>query len=62
MLNVPVSEVCLQRSGIVAFVGERVTASVAQHVRVSLEAQPCLDTGTLDHPCEACRGEGRAAL
>jgi hypothetical protein len=30
---------------------------VPQHVWVGLEAEPCLDTGSLDHACEASGGE-----
>jgi hypothetical protein len=35
---------------------------VAQHVRVSLEAQACRDAGTLDDALEAGGGEWGAAL
>src|SRR6516165_300263 len=35
VLNVAVAEVSLQRAGIVALVGERITAGMAQHVRLA---------------------------
>ena len=37
MLDVSVPEPCLQRPGVVAGVGQRVAATVAQHVRVDGE-------------------------
>lgn len=39
------TEVRLQRSGIVAAIGERVPTSVAEHVRVCFERELCLDAG-----------------
>src|SRR5665213_305790 len=57
VLNVPVAEVGLQRACVVALVRQCIAAGMSQHVRVSLEAQSCLDAGALDHACESCRGE-----
>ena len=49
VLDVAVAEVSLQRSRIVAFVGQRKTTGVAQHVRMSRKAQLGLDTSALHH-------------
>jgi hypothetical protein len=58
----PMSQPALNRPGVVAFVGQRVAAGVAQHVRVGLQLQPGGLRGALDHAGEAGRGEWRAAL
>jgi hypothetical protein len=39
MLNVAVAEVGLQSAGVVALVGQGITASVPKHVRVRFETQ-----------------------
>jgi hypothetical protein len=56
------SQPALDRPGVVALVGKRVAAGVAQHVRMGLELQAGTIRGALDHASEACRGERRAAL
>jgi hypothetical protein len=43
------TKIGLQRSGIVTVVRQLVAASMSQHVRVNLEAEPGFDTGTCDH-------------
>ncbi len=55
-------EVRLQGARIVPFVRERVSASVPEHVRMSLEAQHGLSASTLDHAREASSAEGGAAF
>jgi hypothetical protein len=62
VLDVAVAKVSLQRPGIVTFVGQRITASMAQHMRVRLESQLGLDPGSLDHASEPGRRERRAPL
>ena len=62
VLNILVPEVGLQRACVVPLVGQSVAAGVPQHVWMSFVAQSCLDPGALDHACEPCRGERRAAL
>jgi hypothetical protein len=41
-------EIGLQRSGVMTVVGELVTATVAQHVRMRLEGKPGLSARALD--------------
>ena len=55
-------EVRLQGSGVVSLIGERVTASMAQHVRVGLEAELGLAASALDHAGEAGGAEGSSTL
>jgi hypothetical protein len=43
-----VPEIGLQRAGIVTVVRQLVAASMSQHVRVNLEAEPGFNTGALD--------------
>jgi hypothetical protein len=43
-------------------VGQRVAARMSQHMRMSLESKLGLNTGALDHSCEARRRERRTAL
>jgi len=62
MLDIPVPEVGLQCSGIVALVGQGEAAGMSEHVRVSLELQPCGFSGTLHHARESRRSEWRPAL
>ena len=62
MLDVAVAEVSLQRPRIVALVGQREAAGVAQHVRMSRKARLGLDAGALHHARKACRGERRPPL
>ena len=49
VLDIFVSEVGLERSRIVAPVRQGVAAGVAQHVRVNLKAELCLDACAFDH-------------
>jgi hypothetical protein len=53
VLDVAVAEVSLQRSRIVTFVGQRKTTGVAEHVRVSLEAELGLDASAFHHARKA---------
>ena len=53
MLNVAVAEVGLQGAGVVALVGQGITASVPKHVRMRLEAQFGLPARPFDHAGEA---------
>jgi hypothetical protein len=53
------AEPSLDRPGVVALVGEGVTAGVAQHVRVRFELKA---GAALDHLGEAGRGERGAAV
>ena len=47
MLNILVPEICLQRPGIVALVGEGEPAGMSEHVWVRQEAEPGGLTGAL---------------
>jgi hypothetical protein len=60
--DVFVTEIGLKGTGVVAFIGQREAAGMAEHVRVSLELQPCGFSGTLDHARESRRGEWCPAL
>jgi hypothetical protein len=62
VLDVLVPKIGLQRSGIVTVVRQLVAASMSQHVRVNLEAEPGFDTGALDHLGKARLRKRRAAL
>jgi hypothetical protein len=62
VLDIPVAEVSLQGSGVVALIGEREAAGVPQHVRVGLEAKTRLSASALDHSSEASGAEGRSSL
>ncbi len=57
MLDVAVAEVGLQGAGIVALVGQGITTSVPQHVRVRLEGQLGLPARPFDHAGEASGAE-----
>ena len=57
MLNVLVAEVGLQGACVVPLIGQRVSASMTQHMRVRLEPELGLNPGSLDHASEASRGE-----
>ena len=57
MLDIAVSKVSLQCPRVVPSVRQSVPAGVPKHVRVGLEAKPCLLPCTLDHAGEACRAE-----
>src|SRR3974390_3282428 len=50
VLNILVTKVRLQRSGIMSLVGERVAAGVPEHVRMDFEPQPRFCTCLFDHP------------
>jgi hypothetical protein len=56
------AEVSLQGARIMAFVRQRVTARMAQHVRMCLKAKTRLAPSPLDHAGEACGAEGRSTL
>jgi len=62
MLDVLVTEVSLQSSGIVAPVGQGEAAGVPQHMRVSLKAERSDRTSAVHEPSKTCRGEGRTPL
>src|ERR1019366_10156234 len=55
MLNVSVAEVGLQGAGVVALVGQGITAGVSKHVWVRLEGQFGLPARPFDHTGEASR-------
>jgi len=62
MPDVLVAEISLDRSSILAGVGQRVARSMPEHVRVGLERQPGLLTGPLRHSVETVAIEWRPAL
>jgi hypothetical protein len=49
VLNIPVTEICLQGAGIVAMVGQREAAGVTQHMRVRLKLEASGLAGTVYH-------------
>ena len=62
MLNILVPEVGLQRARVVALIRQLVAASMAQHVRMGLEAELRLNPGPLDHAGEPGGAERRTTL
>jgi hypothetical protein len=62
MLNGAVAKVGLQGAGVVALVGQGITASVPKHVWVRLEGQLGLPAHPFDHAGEASGAERRATL
>ena len=62
VLNVLMAEISLQRSCVVASVGERVATGVPEHVRVCLDRQLGSDARSFNHAGEAGRREWSAAL
>ena len=56
------AEIGLQGAGVVALVGQGITASVSKHVRVRLEGQLGLPAHPFDHAGEASGAEGRSPL
>jgi hypothetical protein len=62
MLDVLVSEVILQRAGIVTGVRQRVATGMTEHVRVYLKGQAGFLPGTLDRPVKRISCEGTASL
>jgi len=56
------AEVCLQRPGVVAPIGQRVAACVLQHVRAGLEPKLGRYASPLDHAGKPCRSKRRATL
>ena len=63
MLNVAMPKVRLGgRPRVVPFVGECVTASVSEHVRVCFETELCSPAYPLDHAGEPGGGEGCPVL
>jgi hypothetical protein len=57
VLDIPVAEVSLHGSGVVALVGKRVAAGMTRHVRVRSSGQDAFDPGALDHAGGACGAE-----
>ena len=53
-------EVSLQGAGIMAFVRQRVSAGVAQHMRVYLKTNASVDPCSFHYAGEASRAEGRS--
>jgi hypothetical protein len=62
MLDVFMPKIGLQRSCVMAVIGQLVTAGVAQHVRMRLEREFGLRARALDHPGKPSRTEGCATL
>src|SRR5215469_17712884 len=62
VLDVAVTEISLQRTGVVSPVGQCVAASMPQHVGVRLKAKLGLDPDPLHHPGKAGSGERRPTL
>ena len=62
VLDILVAEIGLQGSGIVALVRQGKAAGMAQHVRMSFEAELGSFSSALHHPCKACRREGRRSF
>src|ERR1035437_1948986 len=62
VLNVPVTEIGLQRPRIVPPVSQSEAAGVSEHMGVSFEAQLSGRAPALYKPRKACRSEGRATL
>ena len=62
VLDILVTEVCLQRPRVVAPVCKRVPARMTQHVRVRLDRKFGPGGGSIDHAREASGGEWGAAL
>jgi hypothetical protein len=58
----PMAEPSLDRPGVVALVGERVAAGVAEHVWMRLQFEARGDGSAFDHPGKAGGREWRAAL
>src|SRR5262249_3148434 len=62
VLDVLVTEVCLQPARVVALVREFVAASVPQHVRVRLDLEPSSLASSANELLEVAHGHWRAAL
>src|SRR5262249_58036531 len=62
VLDVSVTKISLQCSGVVTPVRQRVAARMSKHVRMWLEAKLSFDPRPLDHPSEPRGGERRAPL
>jgi hypothetical protein len=62
VLDIFVSEVILQRAGIMPGVRQRVAAGVTEHVSVRLERQAGFLSGPLDDPVERIGCEWTAPL
>ena len=61
VLDIPMPEISLQGSGVVSLIGKRLTAGVAQHVRMGLE-QDALISRPVDHPGKSCGAKRRPAF
>jgi hypothetical protein len=59
VLDVLMTQVCLQRPRVVAPVCKRVTAGVPEHVRVRLDRKFGPGGGSIDHAREASRSKWR---
>jgi hypothetical protein len=62
ILNVSMAQVSLQRSGVVAVVGQLVATGVSKHMGMGFDAEIGRRRGPLDHPREAWRCQRRDAL
>jgi hypothetical protein len=62
VLDVPMTEIVLDRAGVVSLIGELETAGVAQHVRVNGEAKPGLVASPSDDLPDRGIGHGRSTL
>ena len=62
MLDVPVPEIGLQRSGVVAVIGQLVSAGMPEHVWMGLKAKLRPGAGAFDHARESRRAKGCVAL
>ncbi len=52
------TEVCLQRSGVVTSIRQRIAAGMSEHVRVRLETELRLDSCSLNHSSKAAELNG----
>ena len=62
VLDISVTKISLQRSGVVTTIRQRIAARMSKHVRMRLEAKLRLDPCSLNHPSKAGRGERRSTL
>jgi hypothetical protein len=62
VLDVAMAEIGLQRAGIVAGIGQRKPARMAQHLRMGLEIEAGSSPDTLDHLGKTSSREWRTAI
>ena len=62
VLDVAVSQIGLERPGVVALVGQRVGAGVSQHVRGRIECKPRVGACPLHQSGKPSSGKGRSSL